>query len=348
MQESSEIPPHHENPEQNAENTLRLVVHRLLWILLAVAAGLNVVLNLLGHSAVAIVFGFVAIGVAFIIFLRFLRRKRRFPEEKAPMNSLAPSDHGHRHVERGHQHVRADVALRLNDVTKVFERGNSRTRALDAVTLDIPAGRFTSIVGPSGSGKSTLLHCAAAMDAPTSGTIHIGDTEVSGLSETRRTLLRRERIGFVFQSYNLVASLTVAQNITLPARFSGRPIDQDHLAQLIERVGLTGHLHHLPSQLSGGQQQRAAIVRALASKPDVVFADEPTGALDLRTASQVLDVLRELVDSLGQTVVLVTHDPSAAARAHNAVVMANGTITNVISEPSPEKVAHELLRQEAQ
>ncbi|WP_193105386.1 ABC transporter ATP-binding protein [Brachybacterium sp. FME24] len=238
----------------------------------------------------------------------------------------------------------AQAAARLRQVTRVYGGGATEVRALDGVSLDIPAHRFTAVVGPSGSGKSTLLHTAAALDAPTSGTIHLGDTEISGLTETRRTLLRRDRIGFVFQAYNLVESLTVHQNLTLPARLAGREVDSDHLAQLAERVGLGDRLHHLPSQLSGGQQQRAAIVRALVGSPDVVFADEPTGALDLASAREVLDLLRELVDDLGQTVVLVTHDPAAAARAHHAVVMAGGAITTVIDHPTPQSVATELLR----
>lgn len=240
----------------------------------------------------------------------------------------------------------AHAALRLRGVTKTYGSGSTEVRALNSVSLNIPAHHFTAIVGPSGSGKSTLLHAAAALETPTSGQILLGETEISALSEARRTILRRDRIGFVFQSYNLVDSLTVAQNLTLPARLAGRTVDQDYLTHLARRVGLNGRLDHLPSQLSGGEQQRAAIIRALVNSPDVVFADEPTGALDLRTAREVLDLLRELVDELGQTVVMVTHDPAAAARAHGAIVMANGAITTILIDPRPERVAAELLKEE--
>lgn len=244
-------------------------------------------------------------------------------------------------------HEPADgVVLRLREVTKEFGRDSTLTRALNSVSLDIPAGQFTAIVGPSGSGKSTLLHCAAAMEPVTSGAIALGETDVSRLKETQRTLLRRERIGFVFQSYNLVASLTVAQNIILPAKLAGAAVDRNYIDMLVQRVGLTQYLHHLPSQLSGGQQQRAAIIRALAIRPDVVFADEPTGALDLRTGDKVLDVLREMVTELRQTVVMVTHDPMAAARADYVVAMSNGIITNILEEPSAQDVADEMLQQE--
>lgn len=240
--------------------------------------------------------------------------------------------------------VVAPPALRLREVTKTYGSGTTEVRALDAVTLDVPAHRFTSIVGPSGSGKSTLLHASAALDTPTSGQIFVGDSEISALSETRRTLFRRDRIGFIFQSYNLVDSLTVAQNLALPARLAGRQVDQAHLDHLARRMGMTDRMDHLPSQLSGGEQQRAAIIRALASSPDIVFADEPTGALDLRTAREVLDLLRHLVDELGQTIVMVTHDPVAAARAQRAVVMASGAISTVLTDPTPETVAAALLK----
>jgi len=238
------------------------------------------------------------------------------------------------------------AAIEMTSVTKVYGDRENPVTALNDVTLRIPTGSFTAIVGPSGSGKSTLLHCGAALDSPTSGSIRIAGTDLTGLSETKRTLLRRDLIGFVFQAYNLVPSLTVGQNITLPARLSNSTIDRDRLAMLVNRVGLTDRLHHLPSQLSGGQQQRAAIVRALATKPAVVFADEPTGALDLKTGHEVLRLLRNLVDDLGQTVVMVTHDPSAAARAHQSVVMANGRVTKVLDSPTAELLSRELITQE--
>ncbi|SDL22529.1 ABC transporter ATP-binding protein [Nonomuraea jiangxiensis] len=216
--------------------------------------------------------------------------------------------------------------------------------ALDEVTLAVPQGRFVAVMGPSGSGKSTLLHCAAALDRPTSGTVKMGGTDVGRLSETKRTVLRRKHAGFVFQSYNLLPAISVQDNITLPLRLAGVRPDREWLDELVHRVGLRDRLHHKPAALSGGQQQRAAIVRALAARPDVVFADEPTGALDLRSAGQVLDLLRELVDELGQTVVMVTHDPAAATRAHETLVMADGRVIDVLDAPAPEELAVRLTR----
>jgi putative ABC transport system ATP-binding protein len=231
------------------------------------------------------------------------------------------------------------AAVALSQVTRDYPGG---VRALDAVTLDVPRGTFLAVMGPSGSGKSTLMHCAAGLDTPTSGTVTIAGTAISGLGENKRTRLRRRHVGFVFQSYNLVPSLTVADNITLPLRLAGASPDRAWLAALVDRVGLTGRLHHRPAELSGGQQQRAAIARALVTRPAVVFADEPTGALDLRTAAQVLDLLRELVDELGQTVVMVTHDPAAAARAHRALVMADGRVVDTVPFPTADGLAHRL------
>ncbi|MFI0419140.1 ABC transporter ATP-binding protein [Spongiactinospora sp. 9N601] len=230
------------------------------------------------------------------------------------------------------------AVVTLREVTKRY----GDVVALDEVSLAFPRGRFVAVMGPSGSGKSTLLHCAAALDPPTSGSVLIGDVDVSGMSETRRTELRRKHIGFVFQSYNLLPTISVQDNITLPLRLAGLRPDLDWLGELVDRVGLRERLHHRPAELSGGQQQRAAIVRALAARPDVVFADEPTGALDLRSAAQVLTLLRELVDDLGQTVVMVTHDPNAAARAHDTLVMADGRVVDVLNAPAPEDLAVRL------
>ncbi|ADD41937.1 ABC transporter ATP-binding protein [Stackebrandtia nassauensis] len=235
--------------------------------------------------------------------------------------------------------VRAATAVRLTEVTKKYRGG---VTALDHVSLPVPRGTFLAVMGPSGSGKSTLLHCAAGLDVPTDGSVHIGDTEISGLSETKRTMLRRERVGFVFQAYNLVPSLSVSDNITLPLRLAGARPDHDWLRTLVAHIGLEGLLNRRPAELSGGQQQRAAVARALVARPDVVFADEPTGALDLHTAGEVLDLLRRLADDFGQTVVMVTHDPGAAARAHEAVVMADGRIRDVVATPSAEKLAQLL------
>ncbi|MGY2065413.1 ABC transporter ATP-binding protein [Blastococcus sp. SYSU DS0619] len=215
-------------------------------------------------------------------------------------------------------------------------------RALDDVTLTVPRGSFLAVMGPSGSGESTLLHCAAGLDTPTAGDVLLDGTEIGRLDETRRTELRRDRIGFVFQAYNLVPALTVAENITLPLRLAGQRLDRAWVRSLVERVGLTGRLDHRPAELSGGQQQRAAIARALVARPAVVFADEPTGALDLHSAGEVLGLLRDLVDELGQTVVMVTHDPAAAARAHRALVMADGRVVETHEAPAAAELAARL------
>jgi putative ABC transport system ATP-binding protein len=231
-------------------------------------------------------------------------------------------------------------AIGLANVTKTYAGG---VRALDDVSLTVERGTFLAVMGPSGSGKSTLMHCAAGLDTPTGGSVRIDGHEIGGLNETRRTELRRERIGFVFQSYNLVPSLSVADNITLPLRLAGRAPDREWVGMLIERVGLGGRLTHRPAELSGGQQQRAAIVRALVARPAVVFADEPTGALDLRSAHEVLGLLREMVDELGQTVVMVTHDPAAAAQAHQALVMADGRVVDTVHAPTAQALASRLV-----
>ncbi|WP_217163441.1 ABC transporter ATP-binding protein [Streptomyces sp. AC512_CC834] len=236
--------------------------------------------------------------------------------------------------------ARRAPAIALANVTRTYP---GDVRALDDVSLTVEHGTFLAVMGPSGSGKSTLMHCAAGLDSPTSGSVRIDGQEISGMNETRRTELRRERVGFVFQAYNLIPSLSVEDNITLPLRLAGRRPDRDWLRTLTERVGLADRLSHRPAELSGGQQQRAAVVRALAAKPAVVFADEPTGALDLRSAHQVLDLLRALVDDLRQTVVMVTHDPAAAARAHHALVMADGRVVEALDGPSAPRLAERLV-----
>nr|WP_231134431.1 ABC transporter ATP-binding protein [Motilibacter deserti] len=214
---------------------------------------------------------------------------------------------------------------------------------MDDVSLEVPSGAFVAVVGPSGSGKSTLMHCAAGLDVPTTGSVRIEGVEVSGLGETRRTELRRERIGFVFQAYNLIPSLSVADNITLPLRLAGKTPGPGWLRELVSRVGLPERLDARPAELSGGQQQRVAIARALIARPAVVFADEPTGALDLRTARTVLALLRSLVTELGQTVVMVTHDPAAAAYADTALVMADGRVVEQVGSPTAPAVANRLV-----
>lgn len=237
----------------------------------------------------------------------------------------------------GAEHV-LGVAVRLEAVTRVFRRGGE-VRALDGVSLSVPQGAFLAVTGRSGSGKSTLLQVAAGLDVPTSGTVSIGGTEMSSLRETPRTRFRRDRVGFIFQSYNLLPALTVQENITLPLRLAGTPVDLHWVGALVERTDLGDLLHRMPGELSGGQQQRVAITRALAPRPDVVFADEPTGALDLSTGERVLQLLRDLVRDYGQTVVMVTHDPAAAAVAQDTVVMADGRIREVLLSPSTETLA---------
>jgi putative ABC transport system ATP-binding protein len=213
---------------------------------------------------------------------------------------------------------------------------------LDEVSIHLPKGSFTAVMGPSGSGKSTFLHCAAGLDRPTSGTVFLGETNLSTLKDGALTKIRRERVGFVFQAYNLMPALTVEQNITLPLRLAGRGVDKTWLHQIITAVGLMDRLGHRPNQLSGGQQQRVAIARALATRPDAVFADEPTGALDTRTGRQILQLLRSIVDSTGQTVLLVTHDPMAASFADRVVFLADGKLAGALDEPSPEAIAERM------
>ncbi|NNJ59848.1 MAG: ABC transporter ATP-binding protein [Dactylosporangium sp.] len=229
-------------------------------------------------------------------------------------------------------------------MTKIYGHSRQPVTALDGVTTEFHAGTATAVMGPSGSGKSTLLHCAAGLDQPTSGTVRLGDIDLSGMSETKLTKLRRTKIGFVFQAFNLVPALTVKQNITLPFRLSGNRPDQDWLANVISRVGLADRLDHRPSQLSGGQQQRVAIARALVVHPEVIFCDEPTGALDSRTAAEVLQLLRSLVDEAGQNVVMVTHDPVAASYTDRVVFLRDGQIVDDLPQPGAEKIAERLAK----
>ena len=235
-------------------------------------------------------------------------------------------------------------AVRLESVTKRYGSGQSAVTALDELSLSLPARSFTAVMGPSGSGKSTFLHLAAGLDRPTSGSVRLGDVDLAALSEDEVSRLRRDRIGFVFQSFNLVPSLTAAQNITLPLRLAKRSADKAWIAEVSERVGLGARLGHKPGQLSGGQQQRVAIARALAARPEVIFADEPTGALDTRTGKEILALLREAVDLLDETVVMVTHDPTAAAYADTVVFLADGRIADTMERPSTEAVADRMTR----
>ncbi|REE95560.1 ABC transporter ATP-binding protein [Thermomonospora umbrina] len=219
-------------------------------------------------------------------------------------------------------------------LSKVYGTGDTAVRALDDVDLELVAGRFTAIMGPSGAGKSTLMHCVAGLDKPTAGRVFVGDVEIGTLSDKRLTRLRRERIGFVFQAFNLIPTLTALENITLPATLAGTRVDAAWLDTVVAAVGLRERLGHRPSELSGGQQQRVAVARALASRPQVIFADEPTGNLDSRSGEEVLMFLRTAVDELGQTVAMVTHDPVAAAYADEVVFLADGRIVDVMAAPT--------------
>jgi putative ABC transport system ATP-binding protein len=233
-------------------------------------------------------------------------------------------------------------AIALRDVRKVYGKGEGSVVALDGVDVDIAPGSFTAIMGPSGSGKSTFLHVAAGLDRPTSGTVALAGTELAGLSERRLTILRRQRIGFVFQAFNLMPTLTVTQNIGLPLRLNGRRARRADVRAVAARVGLDQRLRHRPSQLSGGQQQRVAIARALITRPEVLFADEPTGALDTRTGREILALLREVVDADGHTVAMVTHDPAAAAHADRVILLADGRIAGWLEAPTADEVAEQL------
>ncbi|AXB42859.1 ABC transporter ATP-binding protein [Amycolatopsis albispora] len=233
-------------------------------------------------------------------------------------------------------------AVRLESVSRTYGSGAAAVRALDGVTISLRRGGFTALMGPSGSGKSTFLHCAAGLDRPTSGRVLLGGTELTGQREAALTELRRSRIGFVFQAYNLLDALTVRENILLPLRLAGRPADPAFLDEVVRSVELDVPLDRRPSKLSGGQQQRVAIARALITRPDVVFLDEPTGALDTRTARQVLGTLRQAVDRWGQTALMVTHDPVAASYADSVVFLADGRIAGELAHTTPEHIAERM------
>ena len=237
---------------------------------------------------------------------------------------------------------RPGMAASVIDATKVYGKGATQVRALDGVTLDFPNGQFSAIMGPSGSGKSTLIHCVAGLDTLTSGQVRVGGVELTRLDDKHLTLLRRDRIGFVFQAYNLVPTLTALENITLPATLAGRKPDKGWLDTVIGTVGLGDRLAHRPSELSGGQQQRVAVARALAARPEIVFADEPTGNLDSHASAEILAFLRQAARELGQTVVMVTHDPVAASYAGRVVFLNDGRIVDELAEPTPERVLDHL------
>jgi putative ABC transport system ATP-binding protein len=230
------------------------------------------------------------------------------------------------------------IAARAVDATKRYGHDDTEVRALDGVSVEFATSHFTAIMGPSGSGKSTLMHTMAGLDSLTSGEVWIGDVELSHLREKKLTQLRRDRIGFVFQAFNLVPTLTAAENIALPMRLAGRKPEHEWFDQVVDTVGLRSRLQHRPSELSGGQQQRVAVARALVSRPDIVFADEPTGNLDSRTSTEILSFMREAVREFGQTIVMVTHDPVAASYADRAVFLADGRIVDDLDDPTTETV----------
>jgi putative ABC transport system ATP-binding protein len=233
------------------------------------------------------------------------------------------------------------VARAVNAV-KVYGSGDTEVRALDEVSIDLPSGHFTAVMGPSGSGKSTLMHCLAGLDTLTSGQVFIGSVDLGTLSDKELTLLRREKIGFVFQAFNLLPTLSASENITLPLDLAGRDVDQPWLDQVVKTVGLGDRLKHRPAELSGGQQQRVAVARALASRPEIIFADEPTGNVDSRAGAEILTFMRDAVDQLGQTIVMVTHDPVAAGYADTALFLNDGQIVDTMTQPTAEKVLDRL------
>ncbi len=232
----------------------------------------------------------------------------------------------------------APPAARAAHATKVYGRADATVRALDDLSVDFGAGEFTAIMGPSGSGKSTLLHCLAGLDTLTSGEVFIGDTELGALKDTELTLLRRRRVGFIFQSFNLVPTLNALDNITLPLAIAGVAADAALLDDVVTSVGLSDRLKHRPSELSGGQQQRVAAARALVSRPDIIFADEPTGNLDSRAGAELLGFLRTAVENFSQTIVMVTHDPLAAAHADRVVFIADGTTVDEMTSPTSDRI----------
>jgi len=234
------------------------------------------------------------------------------------------------------------VAARAIDATKVYGSGDTQVRALDGVTVDFATGRFTAIMGPSGSGKSTLMHCVAGLDSLTSGTVEIAGTDLTRLDDKALTRVRRDQVGFIFQAFNLIPTLSALENITLPMDLAGRKPDQGWLDSVVATVGLGDRLKHRPSELSGGQQQRVAVARALAAQPQITFADEPTGNLDSRAGAEILEFMQRAVTDLGQTIVMVTHDPVAASYASRVVFLADGRIVDEMADPTAEAVLDRL------
>jgi putative ABC transport system ATP-binding protein len=238
--------------------------------------------------------------------------------------------------------TRSKAATRAVDVWKTYGTGDAAVTALRGVSVELERGRFTAVMGPSGSGKSTLMHCLAGLDSVSKGEVYVGDTKLNGLSDRGLTRLRRDKVGFIFQQFNLLPTLTALENITLPLAIAGRRPDADWLAEVVDTVGLADRLTHRPSELSGGQQQRVACARALAARPEVIFADEPTGNLDSRSGAEVLGFLRRSVDEFGQTLVMVTHDPYAAGYADRVVFMADGELVDELVEPTAPAVLEKM------
>jgi putative ABC transport system ATP-binding protein len=236
------------------------------------------------------------------------------------------------------------VAAQAVDAYKIYGSEDSEVRALDGVTVSFELGKFTAIMGPSGSGKSTLMHCLAGLDSLTAGAVIIGDTDLANLDDKSLTKLRREKVGFIFQAYNLIPTLTAEENITLPMDLGGQDVDQAWFDTVIEAMGLGNRLQHRPSELSGGQQQRVAVARALASKPQIIFADEPTGNLDSRTGAEILTFMKHAVSDLGQTIVMVTHDPVAASYADRVVFLGDGKVVDEILNPTADQVLDRMKR----
>ncbi|NCL74752.1 Bacitracin export ATP-binding protein BceA [Rhodococcus sp. YH1] len=239
------------------------------------------------------------------------------------------------------------TAARAIDLRKTYGTGETAVHALDGVNAEFAAGEFTAIMGPSGSGKSTLMHCLAGLDTATSGSVVLGDTDLTDLSDKQMTQLRRDRIGFVFQAFNLVPTLTALENITLPVDIAGRKVDREWLDTVVNRLGLGDRLDHRPGELSGGQQQRVACARALAGRPEIIFGDEPTGNLDSRSSGEVMSILRAAVDEFGQTVVIVTHDPRAASYADRVVFLADGRIVDEMRDPTADSVLDRMKQFDA-
>ena len=240
--------------------------------------------------------------------------------------------------------VQETTAARIVNGTKIYGEGDAEVRALNNVSVEFEKGRFTAIMGPSGSGKSTLLHCIAGLDELTTGETFIGDVELGSLKDRALTLLRREKVGFIFQAYNLIPTLTARENITLPLDIAGTDFDQNWFDQVVANVGLGDRLSHLPTELSGGQQQRVAAARALVSQPEIIFADEPSGNLDSSSAGELLDFMKQAVADLGQTIVMVTHDPSAASYSNRVVFLGDGHVVDELHQPTSDAIFDRLKK----